>query len=58
MKFFTNETHTETIELNTLSELKAYAMGGTGKIEIDYCEIHPMTGETLPLPVITSIERN
>ena len=51
MKFRINNY--DEIEINTLSELKAYAMGGTGKIEIDYVEIHPMTGETYTVPRIT-----
>lgn len=44
------------IEINTLAELKAYAMGGTGVIKIDYVEIHPMTGETYTTPRITQVE--
>lgn len=40
------------IEINTLAELKAFALGGTGKIEINYVETHPMTGVTYQNPSI------
>ena len=45
MKFVTNETFTDEVEINTLDELKAYALGGTGTIEINFVAINPMTGE-------------
>lgn len=52
MIFITNDTLTDEIEINTLAELRAYALGGTGEIKIDFCPIHPMTGETLSKPRI------
>ncbi len=55
MNFVTDFTFTDGININTLDELKAYALGGTGKVEISYVEHHPMTGEQLP-PVIRKIE--
>ena len=48
-----NDKH---IEINTLAELKAYALGGTGIIKIDYVETHPMTGATYANPRITQVE--
>lgn len=56
MIFITNDTLTDEIEINTLAELRAYALGGTGKIEIDFCHIHPMTGETLSKPTISEVK--
>ena len=46
MIFVTNETCTETVEINTMAELQAFALGGTGKIEINFLNNHPITGET------------
>lgn len=56
MKFYTNEIYTETVELNTLDELKAYALGNNGKIYIDFCKRHEETGETLSLPVLEKVK--
>lgn len=56
MKFYINDTYTETVDINTLAELKAYALGGTGKIEINYTEVHPLTGELLNTPVLRKVE--
>lgn len=56
MKFHVNDTFLDPIEINTLDELKAYALGGTGKIIISYVEHHPATGETLKFPVLKKLE--
>lgn len=45
-------TNGEPVEINTLAELKAYALGGTGIIEINYIEKHELTGETFSRPII------
>lgn len=45
-------TNGEPVEINTLAELKAYALGGTGVIEINYIEKHEFTGETYSKPII------
>lgn len=45
MKFHTDDSWSDTIELHTLDELKAYALGGTGKIAIDFCYPDEETGE-------------
>ena len=45
----------ECLEINTLAELKAYALGGTGVICISFVEHNPFTGEAVH-PVIKSIE--
>lgn len=42
----------ELVEINTLAELKAYALGGTGVIEINYVEKHELSGETYSRPII------
>lgn len=52
MLFITNETFTDTVEINTLAELRAYALGGTGTIEINFAAIHPLTGEMMSKPII------
>lgn len=44
MKFYT-DSWPGTVELHTLDELKAYALGGTGKIVIDFCYPDEGTGE-------------
>ena len=46
----------EYVEINTLAELKAYALGGTGAICISFVERNPFTGETASRPVIKSVE--
>lgn len=46
---------TETIEINTLDELRAFALGGTGRIEVSFNEID-YDGEKIRHPVISSIE--
>lgn len=56
MKFRIDETSYELIDINTLAELKAYALGGTGIIKINYVEDHPMTGEKYIHPRITQVE--
>ena len=43
------------VEINTLDELKAFANGGTGRIEIGFNEID-YDGEMIETPVIASIE--
>lgn len=45
MTFVTDETCTHAVELNTLAELQAYALGGNGMITIDFLNHHPATGE-------------
>ena len=43
------------VEINTLDELKAFANGRTGRIEIGFNEID-YAGEMIETPVIASIE--
>lgn len=43
------------VQINTLEELRAFAKGGTGKIEIGWDEID-YDGEMIKTPVISSIE--
>lgn len=45
----------ETIEINTLDELRAFALGGTGRVEIGFNEID-YDGNKISHPVISSIE--
>lgn len=45
MTFVTDETCIHTVELNTMAELQAYALGGNGMITIDFLNHHPATGE-------------
>lgn len=56
MKFYTDDTAANYVTLNTLDELKAYALGGTGKITIDYRFVNYETGELYRCPVITKEE--
>lgn len=56
MKFYTDENCTDTVELNTLHELKAYALGAGGVLKIDFCYRHPMTGEAMQNPVVIKEE--
>ena len=55
MIFTTNEICTGQVEINTMYELQAYALGGTGKIEIDFQNRHPIRG-TITYPRIKKIE--
>lgn len=52
MIFVTNGVSTDKIEINTMSELKAYALGGDGKITIDFLNREYFTG-SITHPVIT-----
>lgn len=56
MHFRKSEIPTDYIDINTLAELKAYALGGTGVIKIDYTQIHPLTGEIYVHPRITQVK--
>lgn len=56
MKFHVHDTFLDPIEINTLDELRAYALGGTGKIMISYVEHHPVTGDTLKFPLLSKLE--
>ena len=56
MKFYTDDTATNHVTLNTLDELRAYALGGTGKITIDFRFVNYETGELYVCPVITKGE--
>lgn len=50
MKFAIDEICTDKIELNTMAELRAYALGCGGKITIDFLHHNEATGEiTEPL---------
>ena len=56
MNFRISDCSSKQIEINTLAELKAYALGGTGVIKIDYVEESPMTGYKYHEPHITQVE--
>lgn len=56
MYFRISEIPDEFIDIDTLAELKAYALGGTGVIKIDYTQIHPLTGEKYVQPKITQVK--
>lgn len=55
MKFYTNEIYTDTVEINTLAELRAYALGGTGTIQIDFAAIDEVSGSVVRCGVIRKI---
>lgn len=44
MRFTTDEINSSIVELNTMAELQAFALGGTGVIEIDFLNRHPLSG--------------
>lgn len=50
MKFTTNDICSALVEINTMAELQAFALGGNGKIEINFLNRNPLTGSiTMPL---------
>ena len=55
MIFYKDIFKDECVEINTLSELKAYALGGTGVVRISFIEHHPFTAEHL-CAVIKKVE--
>ena len=52
MKFRTDKV-LDYVEINTMAELQAYALGGTGIIEINFVEINELTDEKYINPKIT-----
>lgn len=46
------------VEINTMAELQAFALGGTGVITLNFVEINELSGETYLHPrIIKEIEK-